>query len=115
MGFTPVLAAMAFGVLPAAAQATPHWYKNGVRIPEGAKAAQTLWGTLTRSALGEGYRACNTVVGAVIENPPGGGAGKGETLLFASYCCAAGSCPLLSNYQRKNSRGAAYWKNQNQE
>ena len=76
----------------------PHWYKNGVRIPEGSKILQTLWGVLTHKSVNGGVAevTCKYAVGSAIENPPGGGPGTGEILLFAPYSCAASTCPLYT-------------------
>ena len=93
-----LIATVAFAVLPAAAQAAPHWYKNNVKIAEGTKIAQTLWGTLTLKTVvgGTGEVTCKNAVGAVIENPTGEGAGIDETQLFAPYDCVASTCPLYA-------------------
>ena len=45
MTLAPLLAIAAFAVMPAAAQAESHYFRNGVLIPEGKKVPQTIsWG-----------------------------------------------------------------------
>jgi hypothetical protein len=77
----------------------PHWYKNGVRLEEGALADPGSagldvieWGTLTLSNATTGAFKCETAVGGDIENPTGGGAGKGVFDAFSAYDCVAPTC-----------------------
>jgi len=98
IGVTPLLATVAFAVLPVAAQATPHWFKNNVKMAEGTKALQVLSGKLTLKTVvgGSGEVTCQNVVGAVVENPTGEGPGKDETQSFNPYSCVASTCPLFA-------------------
>jgi hypothetical protein len=92
IGVAPMLAALA--VMPAAAQAAPHYFKNGVLIPEGEKVPIVEWGKL--SIITEppaGFTPCEYLGGGYVENPVGGGAGIGATLRFDTYNCLEGSCP----------------------
>jgi hypothetical protein len=96
---------LVFGVLatyPAAAAASvPHYYLNGTsevnKVPEGLKVPTISFGTLTWTAVApgkEGPVSCETAVGGFVENPVGGGAGKGQTSLFVPWNCErAVGCP----------------------
>jgi hypothetical protein len=93
MGLVPVLAALA--LMPAAAQAAPHYYKNGALMPEGEKVPVVEWGKLTFHAepsLAAGT-TCENIAGGYVENPVGGGAGLGATLRFTTYNCNNVECP----------------------
>jgi hypothetical protein len=77
----------------------PHWYKNGVRLEEGALADPGSagldvieWGTLTLSNATTGAFKCETAAGGDVENPTGGGAGKGTLDAFSAYDCVAPTC-----------------------
>ncbi len=93
-GLPPVLATAAFLVMPAVAQATPYWYSDGVKLPEGKTYPTLSWGTLM-IFLSEKTPAwsCENVAIGDVENPTGGGAGEGETDQFATTDCAWSECP----------------------
>jgi hypothetical protein len=93
ISLAPLLAAAAFAVTPAAAQATPHhWYSNGVLTPEGEKVPTVTWGTLAFESAG-GKVECKDVIGGYVENPLGGGAGKDATQASSAYECSS-TCPV---------------------
>ena len=72
----PLLAIMALTVVPAAAQAEPHWYLSGNILAEGKKMTVKTNGKLVFSIPGTTIRVSCTVTDAeVLLNPKGGGAG----------------------------------------
>jgi hypothetical protein len=92
MGLVPVLAALA--LMPAAAQAAPHYFKNGGLMPEGEKVPVLEWGKLSLSPEPPALSLpCEDLAGGYVENPVGGGAGIGATLRFATYNCTDAECP----------------------
>jgi hypothetical protein len=95
MGLGPVLVVAALAVMPAVAQAVPHYYKNGVLIPEGEKVPLLEWGKLTLQAEPSlaAVTTCDNSAGGYLENPVGGGAGAGRTLRFATWNCNNAECP----------------------
>jgi hypothetical protein len=93
--FVPLLAVVAFAVMPVAAQAEEgHWYKNGVISPEGQASPIVSWGGATNvvqtSAIGE--INCRTVSGGTIENPKGGGRGGGHLSGGTFFECKSPGC-----------------------
>jgi hypothetical protein len=89
-----VLAAAAF-LVPAAAQAAPHVYRNGVIAAEGKKVRLIGWGTLSFSNETLGSVQCHNIMGGYAENPIGGGAIVGEVQAFNAYECPSASCESL--------------------
>ena len=93
-GLAPLLAVIAFAVVPAAAQAEPHWYKKGV--PVTSPVVTTTIGTLTLKALGAEIK-CKVNDKEEIWNPSTGGAGEDLMLGFALIGCknkiATPACP----------------------
>jgi hypothetical protein len=73
----------------------PHWYKNGV-FEEGTPGPLGLpvmaWGTLTLSNTSIGALRCQTIAAGGVENPTGGGAGKGALAAFFAYNCSTPPC-----------------------
>lgn len=101
IGLAPVLATAAFVVMPAVAQATPHYYVVGVKAAEGKTFPSIAWGTLTLASSNPAIQplSCeNAVIGDYI-NPTGGGAGEGETDQFATIDCADTECPEESGVE----------------
>ena len=113
--FVPLLAVAAFAVMPAVAQAQPHWYSceasskgkfedtkctkaappedfEWVRIPAGVpvKVTSTSSPTLTLAAAGLTL-TCTVKDKGTIENPAGGGAGTDEITEFVNEKCKG--CP----------------------
>ena len=95
IGLAPVLATAAFVVMPAVAQAVPHYYVVGQKAAEGKIFPDLAWGTLSLSEEGWPLAevTCENAVIGDYENPTGGGAGEGETDLFATTDCADTECP----------------------
>jgi hypothetical protein len=89
----PFLAVVAFAVIPAVAQAAPHWYSNGVRIPfrNTPKVAVTTHSTpagLSLIALGHEI-ICTVSDTGHIWNPANEGAGLDEVNTFVNTACVA--------------------------
>jgi hypothetical protein len=96
MGLVPMLAVAAPAVMPAVAQAAPHYYKSGALIPEGEKVAVLEWGKIWLEVVPDGVTGsvtCENLAGGFVENPVGGGAGVGATLRYAAYNCISAECP----------------------
>jgi hypothetical protein len=89
----PILAATALAT-PAVAQATPHYYVNGSRLPEGERVPILEWGVLELNSepLTHVIRG-ETSDGGFIENPVGGGAGTGQITRFSTWNWFAAECP----------------------
>jgi hypothetical protein len=85
---------LALAVMPAVAQAAPHYYKNAVLIPEGEKVPILEWGKLSHPTEPmTTTTTCEYLAGGYIENPAGGGAGIGATLRLVTYNCTNLECP----------------------
>ncbi|HEV2923904.1 MAG TPA: hypothetical protein VGW98_07710 [Solirubrobacteraceae bacterium] len=96
ISFAPLLAIVAFAVMPAAAQAVPHWTVNGA-LATSEHTQITSWGTVTFRVVkgGTGAVTCKKADAGDIWNPVGGGAGLDSTVLFAYYECEGeGVCPV---------------------
>jgi hypothetical protein len=91
----PLLAIAAFAVVPAAAQAVPHVYKNGVIGAEGKKVRMISWGNLSTANSTFGTPECHSLWGGYLENPTGGGAAVGQAQTFAFYECVSPTCTGL--------------------
>jgi hypothetical protein len=98
IGFGLVLVVVAFGVMPVAAQAAPHFYKNKVIAPEesggpGAEGTDIIaWGTLVLQTKTVGVITCLNEFGGDAFNPVGGGAGEGKIDAYAAYDCTNELC-----------------------
>jgi len=92
LGFVPLLAVVAFMVIPAAAQAEPHQYKNGEITAPGEKVPQIAWGTLSLENLNTGLIECKNIFAGEGENPVGGGAAQGELEGYSAFNCKSASC-----------------------
>jgi hypothetical protein len=93
---TAVLIVAALAAMPAVAQATPHYYVNGTKLPEGERVPILEWGLLTMNQEPETsvrFTTCEVAAGGFIENPVGGGAGSGQTTRFATWNCTNRECP----------------------
>jgi hypothetical protein len=94
-GIAPMLAVVAFAVVPAIAQAEPHWYKN--KAPVGsAPMTVTTAGNLTLNALGATIK-CKVNDADEIWNPASGGPGIDLMTAFSLTKCknkvATAACP----------------------
>ena len=103
----PALALASFALMPAVAQAKfpatcvveakCHYYINATSpsaftiLKEGEDKATLSWGVWTYS-LAAGTVTCQNAAIGDIENPVGGGAGRGETENFAASDCFADGC-----------------------
>jgi hypothetical protein len=77
----------------------PHWYKNRVRVAEGAleNGPPILsWGNLTLSNAKIGSLTCQTLAGGDVGNPVGGGAGKGVLEGITFYDCTSETCEVTA-------------------
>jgi len=94
VSLAPLVAVVAFVVVPAAAQAVgPHYYTSGTRLEEGKKQPIISYGHLSLTAEGATIPTeCENAVGGYIENPVGGGPGKQVTESFTSYNCHNTEC-----------------------
>jgi hypothetical protein len=98
IGFAAVLLVAAFAVMPAVAQAEPHFYKNKVIAPEesggpGAEGTDIIsWGTLTLQTKTVGVITCLNEFAGDAFNPIGGGAGEGKIDGYVAYDCKNELC-----------------------
>ena len=94
-GLAPLVAIAAFVVMPAVAQAEPHFYKNNSLAAASEKIPVFSWGKLTLEPEPQiaASTTCENIAGGYVENPSGGGAGIGATLRFATYNCTNAECP----------------------
>ncbi|HTR88905.1 MAG TPA: hypothetical protein VMG62_02200 [Solirubrobacteraceae bacterium] len=94
-GLVPLLATIALAVVPAVAQAVPHWYKKNVLVGS-APVATTTVGALTLNALGAEIK-CKVNDKEEIWNPASGGPGEDVMTGFALIGCknkvATAACP----------------------
>jgi hypothetical protein len=91
------LAIAAFAVMPAAAQAVPHFYSNGVILPEesggpGEGKDVISFGTLVLTSGTIGVITCLDEYGGDVYNPTGGGAGQGKIDGWIAYDCTNEVC-----------------------
>jgi len=97
IGLAPLVVIASFVMMPAAAQAlAPHWYVDGVKAEEGVKVPVIAWGQLTLEPEPIGVAAsttCENAAGGFLENPSGGGPGKGQTSRFSTWNCTNAECP----------------------
>jgi len=93
ISLAPLFAVAAFAVTSTAQAANgTHYYSGGKKIAEGAKVPVVAYGTLSLTSAA-GTIKCSNVAGGYVENPSGGGAGKGATEEFGVYNCS-GTCPV---------------------
>jgi hypothetical protein len=91
IGLAPLLVTASIAVMPAVAQAAPHYYKNLALLEEGTKLPYISWGTLSLSSAA-GSVECENAVAGYVENPTGGGAGKENDEAFDAYNCKSEAC-----------------------
>jgi hypothetical protein len=98
IGIPLFFAIAAFAVMPAAAQAVPHIYRNKVILPEqsggpGEEGTDLIsWGTLVLQTKTVGTITCLNEFGGDAFNPIGGGAGEGRIDAYAAYDCTNELC-----------------------
>jgi hypothetical protein len=98
LSLAPLLVIAALVVMPAAAQAAPHFYSNKVILPEesgepGAEGKDIIsWGTLTLQTKTVGVITCLNEFAGDAYNPVGGGAGEGKIDGYVAYDCKNELC-----------------------
>jgi len=121
MGLAPLVAMMAFAVMPAVSQATDHYFKNSggtfsnaSKLAAGVKVPVVAWGNLELTAVGVPTTECQNAVGGFVRNPkggagegPNGGPGEGVTESFNAYNCKNSTClaPDFESVQALNANG----------
>jgi len=83
---------VSIAVMPAAAQAEPHIYKNGTLVPEGEKVPFISWGRVQYEATTFGLIECRHLFSGNLQNPVGGGSGEGELEGLSAYNCSSIPC-----------------------
>jgi hypothetical protein len=103
-GLAPLLVITAFAVVPAAAQAAPHWYNKGVLVGSTPVTVATS-GAITFTTPGATIK-CKVSDGEEIWNPVGGAAGQDLLTSFtlakcvnktSSSACPKGTAEVLPN------------------
>jgi hypothetical protein len=92
IGLAPMVVVAAFLAVPAASQAAPHVYKNGVIQPEGKKLRTLQWGVFHLTNATTGSVECHAAFEGFLENPTGGGQATGQVQAFSPYECANAAC-----------------------
>jgi len=95
IGLAPLLVTAALAAMPAASQAAPHVYKNGVIGGVEKKVREISWGTLKLKNGVLGEVICHNIFAGFAENPSGGGAAIGKVQAFSPYECESPSCIAL--------------------
>jgi hypothetical protein len=86
----PLLATVVFVLVPAAAQANPHYYINGTKLAAGKTKQVIEWGTITLTTNAKpvgNSLTCHNAAGGVVNGTAEGVNGTGATELFAAYKC----------------------------
>lgn len=107
----PLFAVAAFAVMPAVAQAQPHWYSNGKIIKAGTKVAVTTHSSpagLSLEALGRDI-VCTVKDKGTIENPVGGGAGVDSITEFVNTACTPSVPPCETGETVELTAGKLPW------
>jgi hypothetical protein len=103
MGLAPALLLAVLAVMPAAAQAEPHFYSNHVVLPAesggpGAEGKDIIsWGNGELETKSLGKIICSNVSGGDAFNPEGGTgkAGEGKIDAYVAYDCTNESCEAV--------------------
>jgi hypothetical protein len=90
----------------------PHWYSNGVRIPEGEAVAVETAGTLEPVRTGKHLfgTKCKVEDKETIENPVGEGAGEDEITEISFKCTAPNQNPCPKGEEPALQAGGLPWK-----
>jgi len=99
LGLAPLAVITAFVVMPAMAQAAPHWYVNGALLKEGKVVEAVTWGeekNLAQISEKGGEINCKGIDNEEIENPVGGGAGVDRVQADDFYQCKAPQCEAVA-------------------
>jgi hypothetical protein len=91
----PVLAAAAFGAVPAFAQAEPQFFVNG-KVQGASHQNATEWGTLTLKSPFWGKITCKVIVGAPVWNETTKGLGATEG--WEPFVCSMPECLKGSSF-----------------
>jgi len=96
VSLVPLLAVTAFAVMPAVAQAAPHWYKKNVLLGAAPVTVATSSSSIVLNALGATIK-CKLSDAEEIWNPASGGAGEDRVTTFTLSGCkvkvASAACP----------------------
>jgi hypothetical protein len=109
LGLAPLLITASFAVVPAASQAAPHVYKNGIIGAPGKKVREISWGTLKLKNATLGEVICHNLFAGFAENPVGEGAAIGKVQAFAPYECESPSCIALGGKGIQVTAGKMPW------
>ena len=93
IGICPAVALATSAIFASTAAAAPHWYLDGVRLPEGKGYPTMTWGVLmfddSNPSIPPGPNCAIAALGSV-ENPTDGGAGIGAMEEFVASPCLTG-------------------------
>jgi len=115
-GLVPLLAVVAFAMVPAAAQATqcktsaavvgpcPHFYIGGSKVGVAPGKETLAWGTLSLTSAAGDITCSNAVLAeeynpAVVKPATESAAGEDDTLAFGSGNCVDETCPGVAYVQ----------------
>jgi len=107
LSLAPLLAIVAFAVMPAAAQAAPHFYSNHVILGEetggpGEEGKDIIaWSKLTLETKTVGTIVCENEFGGDAYNPPAAAAGEAKVDAYAVYDCTNESCEVALNSKQE--------------
>lgn len=93
----PLIAVVAFVGMPAAAQASPHWYKEGTRLPFTSVKTGTVMSGNLKFTYSDGLVVTCQMLGAGdIWNTTLANDGKGNLEVFQNYGCVSAQCATFS-------------------
>lgn len=93
----PLIAAVAFLGTAAAAQAAPHFYKEGTRLPfTEAKTQIVTWGKLKLTASNGVVIECKVIDAGNVWNTTLAATGKDNLEVFQNYECASAECSSVT-------------------
>jgi hypothetical protein len=95
IGLAPLVVVAALLVIPAASQALPHVYKDGVIAAEGKPVRMIDWGVFHFTNKTVGQVECRDAMAGFLENPTGGGQAKGPIQMFSPYECVSAECTAI--------------------
>jgi len=100
LSLLPLVAIAAVVLIPATAQAEPHFYKNNTILPEekgelfSEGTPVISWSKLTLETKTIGTIVCSNAFGATVYNPLGGGPGESKVQSYAVWNCTNESCEV---------------------
>jgi hypothetical protein len=93
----PLIAVAAVAIVPAAAQAAPHFYKEGVRLPFTEEKTQIVsWGKLKLTASNGIVIECKVIDAGNVWNTTLAANGKDNLEVFQNYECSSAACATVS-------------------